>query len=137
MAFLADDLRQIKTMFPDIQARRIFIAAAFDEPVGQRNLPKVQSPHSPVSIAFNSRNEMVVGNDGYFSDAKTRHLNQLYLYRKPLQKVTPDAVIELPLGAPGETCFDEKDNLVVQDHTWSKVWVINFDRDPAWLRALK
>ena len=90
-----------------------------------------------MSIAFNSRNEMVVGNDGYFSDPQTRNINQLYLYRKPLEKATPDAVIQLPLGAPGEIAFDAKDNLIVQDHTYNKVWVINVDRDPVWLRALK
>ena len=52
-------------------------------------------------VAFNSRNEMVVGNDGYYPDPKARNVNQLYLYRKPLEKPTPDAVIQLPLGAPG------------------------------------
>jgi pyrroline-5-carboxylate reductase len=31
----------------------------------------------------------------------------------------------------------DADNLVVMDHTWNKVWVINFDRDPVWLRPLK
>jgi hypothetical protein len=32
--------------------------------------------------------------------------------------------------------FDDHDNLIVQDHTWNKVWVINYDRDPSWLRVL-
>jgi hypothetical protein len=32
--------------------------------------------------------------------------------------------------------FDDNDNLVVMDHTWNKVWVINYKRDPMWLRAL-
>lgn len=137
LAFLAEDLKATTGMFPDVRAKRVYVASAFDEPVGRRTLPKGQSPHSPVSVAFNSRNEMVVGNDGYFRDARTRHVNQLYLYRRPLEKPTPDAVIGLPLGAPGEISFDEKDNLIVQDHTWSKVWVINFDRDRDWLRELK
>jgi len=57
--------------------------------------------------------------------------------QKPLEKATPDAVIQLPLGAPGEIVFDGEDNLIVQDHPYNKVWVINFDRDPVWLRELK
>ena len=36
----------------------------------------------------------------------------------------------------GEITFDDKDNLVVQDHTYNKVWVINFERDPSWLRPV-
>jgi hypothetical protein len=60
----------------------------------------------------------------------------LYLYRTPLTKPTPDAVIELPLGAPGEVSFDENDNLIVQDHTWNRIWVINLNKDPNWLREL-
>lgn len=51
-----------------------------------------------------------------------------------MTKATPDAIIELPLGAPGEITFDTSDNLLVQDHTWNKVWLINYDLDPAWLR---
>lgn len=137
LAFLADDLRGIKSLFPEVKAKRVYVAGDFDQPVHRRTLPKVQGPHSPVCVAFNSRNEMVVGNDGYFSDPRTRNVNQLYLYRKPLEKATPDAVIGLPLGAPGEIAFDEKDNLVVQDHTYNKVWVLNLDRDPAWLTPLK
>ena len=63
-------------------------------------------------------------------------MRQLYLYRNPLTKTTPDAWIELPMGAPGEITFDPQDNLVVQDHTWNRVWVINYDLDPAWLRPI-
>ena len=92
------------------------------------------SPFSPVSVAFNSRNEMVIGNDGYNRDPQKRAIRQLYLYRTPLTKNTPDAFIELPLGAPGEITFDARDNLIVQDATWNKVWIINYDLDPSWLR---
>lgn len=57
--------------------------------------------------------------------------------KKPLEKATPDAVIGLPVGAPGKMTFDAKGNLVVQDHTYNKVWGANDDRDPVWLRALE
>jgi hypothetical protein len=97
----------------------------------------VDHPFSPVSVVLNKKNEMVIGNDGYYRDGKKRTVRQLYVYRKPLEKATPDAVIELPLGAAAERWFDDHDNLVVLDHTWNKVWALNFDRDPVWLRPLK
>jgi len=79
---------------------------------------------------------MVVGNDGYFTNGFTRIRNQLYLYRAPLTKPMPDAVIELPMGSPGEITFDAQDNLIVQDHIYNRVWVINHDTDTSWLRTL-
>jgi hypothetical protein len=135
IAFLAQDLASIRVMFPPIKAKRVYVVERFDETNICRVFDPV-GPHSPVSVAFNSRNEMVVGNDGYYRDPRTRHLNQLYLYRSPLTKPTPDAVIEFPMGTPGELSFDEEDNLIIQDHTWNKIWVINYDRDPVWLRPL-
>jgi hypothetical protein len=137
LVFLAEDMKAMRGMFPELRAKRVFVASGFDQPVGERVLPAGQGPNSPVSVAFNSRNEMVVGNDGYFGDTRTRNVNQLYLYREPLKKTTPDAVIELPLGAPGEMVFDAEDNLIVQDHTYNKVWILNFDHDSSWLRWLK
>ena len=137
IAFSAKDLAGIKTVFPNIQARWVYVANAFDQPVHQRAFWPGQNPTSPVCLAVNSRNELVIGNDGYFSDMRTRLVNQLYLYRNPLKKPTPDAVIQLPMGAPGEISFDKDDNLIVQDHTWNRIWVINLDRDPGWLRELR
>jgi len=136
IAFSAKDLAEIKVMFPSIQARWVYVAQRFDQAVSERTFWPGQNPTSPVCVAINSRNELVIGNDGYFGNARTRMLNQLYLYRSPLTKPTPDAVIELPLGAPGEISFDEDDNLIVQDHSWNRLWVINLDRDPSWLREL-
>lgn len=40
------------------------------------------------------------------------------------------------MGASGEVAFKEHDNLIVQDRIYNRVWVINFDKDPAWLREL-
>jgi len=136
IAFAAKDLAAISTMFPDVKARWVYVANGFDQPVGERKFWPGQNARSPVSLAINSRNELVIGNDGYFTDDRSRLKNQLYLYRNPLEKPTPDAVIELPLGAPGEMLFDQDDNLIVQDHTWNRIWVINLDRDPSWLREL-
>ena len=120
IAFSAKDLAEIKVMFPGIQARWVYVAQRFDQAVSERTFWPGQSATSPVCVAINSRNELVIGNDGYFGNDRIRMLNQLYLYRSPLTKSTPDAVIELPLGAPGEISFDEDDNLIVQDHTWNR-----------------
>ncbi|MBX7213591.1 MAG: hypothetical protein K1X39_06190 [Thermoflexales bacterium] len=136
IAFLHDDLAAINTLFPPTQAKRVYCVDGFEATQILRIHAPFDHPHSPVSVAFNSRGEMVIGNDGYYRDPRPRALRQLFLYRRPLEKQTPDAMIELPLGAPGELTFDEQDNLIVQDHTWNKVWVINYDRDPGWLRAL-
>lgn len=136
VAFLASDLAGIVTMFPPIQAKRVYVVNNFTNGVNNRTFWPGQNPSSPVCVAFNSRHEMVVGNDGYFTNVLSRTTNQLYLYRHPLTKPTPDAVIELPMGAPGEIAFDDHDNLIVQDHLYNKVWVINYDSDPSWLRAL-
>ena len=136
IAFLAADLAAISALFPPIQAQRVYVARKFNEPVNARTFWPGQFPNSPVCIAFNRRNEMVVGNDGYFNDPLTRVKNQLYLYRSPLTKATPDAVLELPMGSPGEITFDDQDNLIVQDHIYNKVWVLNYDLDPQWLRSL-
>lgn len=50
-----------------------------------------------------------------------------------MQGQKPDATIKLPLGTPGELTFDAQDNLFVQDHTWGKVWMFNYIKDPSWL----
>jgi hypothetical protein len=136
IAFASEDLAAIKTVDSGVRAKWVYCANGFEQPVMSRTFWPGQNAGSPVCVACNSRNELVIGNDGYFPDSRTRHINQLYLYRNPLSKPTPDAVIELPIGAPGEMLFDENDNLIVQDHTWDRIWVINFDKDPGWLRML-
>jgi hypothetical protein len=125
IAFLAEDLRQIHGMFPDIQAKKLYCVETFDQTEICRGGMPVDHPFSPVSVAFSSRNEMVIGNDGYYRDGRQRAIRQLYLYRRPLEKATPDDVLEVPMGAAAEMQFDDADNLIVMDHTWNKVWVID------------
>jgi sugar lactone lactonase YvrE len=137
IAFLAKDMAEINTLFPAIQAQRVYVATDFNQPVGQRIFLPGEQPFSPVCIAFNRQNEMVVGNDGYYGgDFTRRNVNQLFLYRDPLNTPLPSAVIELPLGAPGEISFDDRGNLIVQDHTYNKLWMLNYHRDPVWLRDI-
>ena len=132
VVFNADDLNSAATLFPNLQASIVFNAPDFNH-VGDCAYWTVDKPGSPVSLAFNSRNQMVVGNDGYYGDPEQRQLGQLWFYVDPLNKQTPDASIALYMGTPGEIAFDQNDNLIIQDHTWYKVWVINLDTDPEWL----
>ena len=41
----------------------------------------------------------------------------------------------MPLGAPGEISFDENDNLIVQDHTWSRVLVSGADPNKFYIKS--
>ena len=142
--FMAEDLRnESGVIFPNISAKKVFIRKSLTEPGSCSYL--INEPHSPVSIAFNSKNQMVVGNDGYYINNTERHLKQLWFYDDPLKKYpdgsyvqgqTPDAYIELPLGAAGEMRFDDNGNFIIQDNNWSRVWLINLDQDPLWLKWL-
>jgi len=124
--FMKEDLQNSQTLFPLIQAKKVFNQPNLTTQANMNNCAysRTDGPGSPVSIAFNSKNEMVVGNDGYYGILSERHLKQLWLYETPLTKQTPDKIINVPLGASGELVFDSQDNLVVQDHTWNKVWIV-------------
>ena len=135
--FMASDIVNATTLFPNIAARKVFVRNSLTEQVSCEKRPNEAS--RPVSIAFNSKNQLVMGNDGYYPVNNERHLKQLYFYKDPLAKLSngsytqgqkPDAYIRLPIGAPGEMWFDQSSNLIIQDHTWSRVWVIDlFEKD--------
>lgn len=135
VVFMADDLAAATSLFPNLQAEKVFNAPSLNE-VGNCAYWTVDQPGSPVSIAFNSMNQMVVGNDGYYGDSAQRQLKQLWFYGDPLTKQLPDASIALYMGTPGDLAFDAYDNLLIQDHTWYKVWMINLGCDPSWLSLL-
>ena len=141
LMFTADDLKAATGLFPDISAKKWFVNS-FNSNGCYRNT--LDEPTSPVNLAFNSRNQMLVGNDGYYGDATLRAYRQLWLYNDPLKKnpdgtyvqgQKPDSVVNIPLGGPGELTFDQYGNLLIQDHSWSRAWLINLDRDPSWLLA--
>lgn len=135
VAFRAQELRSATAMFPNLQAWKLFNAASFNE-IGNCSDNTVDAPGSPVSLAFNSRNQMVMGNDGYYGEPSERQLKQLWFYADPLAKQTPDASIDLYMGTPGDLTFDANDNLLIQDHTWYRAMMINLDCDRGWLSYL-
>lgn len=134
--FTKEDLVQANGLFPRLSARKVFVAPDLNTkgPCGAKD-----NVGSPIGIAFNSRNEMILSNDGSYisygggndSASGIRQLRQLWFYKNPLEKQIPDDFIELPMGAPGEITFDKSDNLVVQDHTWYRTWLINLEESSA------
>ena len=133
VVFRAQDLNGATTLFPDLAAWKVFNAPSLNE---AGNCGASDQPASPVSLAFDSRNHMVVGNDGYYTDLAQRQLKQLWYYVDPIAKQTPDASITMYMGTPGDLAFDGRDNLLIQDHTWYRVTMINLGCDPAWLSGL-
>ena len=124
--FAAADLDAAQGMFPNLSATRAF---------GGTLTAPGPCVFSPVALAFDSGNRMVVANDGgvFTQDYRTRSVRQLFLFPTPLVSQVPSATIRVPMGAPGEIQFDEHDNLVIRDVTWHRAWVVNVDRDPAWI----
>ncbi len=135
--FLAGDLKNANGMFPGLQAKLVFNEPDFTSTANCAYWVH-DAPGTPVSIAFDSQNHMVVGNDGYYDQAydSERELKQLWYYSNPLRKQTPDASISLYMGTPGDMVFDSNDNLLIQDSTWNRILMINLCTDPVWLTYL-
>lgn len=72
----ASDMRNISTMFPLLSAKKVFVRKSLTEQASC-NGSLTGEPFSPVSIAFDSQNHMIVGNDGYYPDDKERVWKQL------------------------------------------------------------
>lgn len=131
--------------FPLTAAKKVFnkpdFTTAGNAP-GSCAYNRTDGPGSPVSVAFDATNRMVVGNDGYLGDVTIRQKRQLWLYTDPLKKDTQgkyiqnqpaDAYITVPTGAAGDLWFDAQNNFIMQDHTWNRAWMINFATDPRWI----
>lgn len=133
--FTASDLAGATGLFPNLQAKLVFNEPDFLT-VSNCSYWVTNAPGTPISIAFNSKNQLVIGNDGYYGDNSQRELKQLWFYADPLHKQTPDASINLYVGTPGEVAFDDSDNLLVRDSTWYRTTMINICTDPQWLKWL-
>lgn len=125
-------LNAATSLFSTITVKNIINSADISH-AGRCAYGETDFPGSPVSLAFDSQNHMVVGNDGYYGDWKSRSKRQLFYYNDPLTQKLPTKAIDLIMGAPGEVAFDAQDNLLVQDHTWPKIYAINLTTNPGWL----
>ena len=122
------------TLFPNIAATDVLIAPNLNS---KGPCATVGYPGSPVSLAFDSRGSMVVGEDGYYGNegedqgqpdiVEIGQYMQLWLYQDPMAvNAIPNATIRVPMGSAGDLTFDSSDNLIAQDHTWNRLWVVNF-----------
>ena len=137
--FMAEDMQNATTLFPNISAKKVFInrddcgiTNCFIQHASGASTPNELS--RPGFVTFNSRGNMVGGIDGYYNVNRERHLKQLYFFKDPLAKwqngsyvqgQKPDAYIRLPIGGIGGMWFDDQDRLVIADFTWARVWVID------------
>jgi len=131
-----------KELFPPISAKKVFISDSLTQNV-KCEYP-ADTARVPIDIAFTSNNEMILTTDGYIlSSSRTtldsrRSTRVLWYYKNPLKKDSsgnyiqgqkPDARFLLPFGAGGEVVVDDLDNIIVEDQTWNRVLVINFNCD--------
>jgi hypothetical protein len=132
-----------------VAARKVFIADSLTSGDGTWTTvcePVAGQRTTPMHLAFDAANRMVLGLDGYFGFGDVRHVQQLWLYEDPLREVdgefvqdqAPDYFVNVPVGSTGGLCFDDDDRLVFQDSTWTRVWIIdlaetNDDGEPVWL----
>ena len=69
--------------------------------------PKAQKPRfsvwmiSPIAVAFNSRNQMIIANDGkylsHYAETSLRQVRQLWLYNDPLERGPDGAYVQAHL----------------------------------------
>ncbi len=133
--FMEQDLKNAHSLFPNLQAKLAFVGTLTTKgPCIPGAYTYTNEPGSPISVAFDSQNHMIIANDGYYGDIATRPIHQLWYYANPLSKQTPDGYIQVTMGAPGELVFDSQDNLYIQDHSFYRIWGINLTKDPQWLQ---
>ncbi len=141
-------------LFPQIKAVKVFTQESLTGQVKHHSY--LNRPSSPVDLAFDKANHMVVANDGSYMGYgyhannpiydQQRPFRQLWFYQNPLakdkngnyiQNQPADAYIDLPIGVPGGVVFDKNDNLITHDGTWSRVFVVNLNCDPDLVKPLK
>ena len=78
----------------------------------------VNRPHTPAYVAFNSSNNMVMLCDSY-GNAQGQ---LVYWYPTPHTGTAPQPsqMITTTIGQPATAAFDERDQLMIQDHTWNR-----------------
>ncbi len=102
-------------LFPLPEANRVFAKRNFET----RSCTDWM-PCNPTWVAFDSLNRMVMTFDGYGS----KQYQRVLLYLNPLEDQEPSYTVPLPFAQAAVAQFDSLDNLVLQDHTWNRLLVI-------------
>ncbi|MCX7004074.1 MAG: NHL repeat-containing protein [bacterium] len=106
------------TIFPNTAADAVFCKLSLT--ADRTTSGGADGPGTPITLAFNSANAMVLTEDTY-SGAQGRHL---FFYPTPQQtnvvNPQPTQIINTYLGQPA-ACFFDGPMFVLQDHTWSRL----------------
>ncbi len=106
------------TIFPNTPADAVFCKLTLT--ADRTTSGGADGPGTPITLAFNSANAMVLTEDTY-SGAQGKHL---YFYPTPQQtdvvNPQPTQIINTYLGQPA-SCFFDGPMFVLQDHTWSRL----------------
>ncbi len=104
------------TIFPNTAADAVFCKPTLTTP--RDGGGDANRPGTPITLAFNSANEMVLTDDTY----DTPQGMHLFLYPTPQTGANPQPtqIINTYLGQPA-FCFFDGPMFVLQDHTWNRI----------------
>jgi len=103
------------TIFPNTPADAVFCKPNLTT---TRSYADINRPCTPITLAFNSANEMVLTDDTY----DTPQGMHLFFYPTPQTGANPQPthIINTYLGQPS-FCFFDGPLFVLQDHTWNRI----------------
>ncbi|HEX2622880.1 MAG TPA: hypothetical protein VHL11_22125, partial [Phototrophicaceae bacterium] len=88
------------------------------------------TPCNPMAMSLNANDEMVVLSDAYFNAQNKR----IYIYSNALKNPgyvafdpAEDKILPYGMGQGGIPFFSDTNKLYLQDHTWSRVMVVNIN----------
>jgi sugar lactone lactonase YvrE len=102
-------------IFPNPAASGVFCKSNFTD---NRDWSDSNRPHTPTYLAFDSSNHMVMLCDSYGNPEG----QLVFWYPTPDvgQAPQPTQIITTMIGQPATAAFDERDQLIIQDHTWNR-----------------
>ena len=102
-------------IFPNPAASGVFCKANFTD---NRDVSESNRPHTATYVAFDSANHMVMLCDSYGNPQG----QLVFWYPTPDVGLAPQPtqIITTMIGQPAIAAFDERDQLIIQDHTWNR-----------------
>jgi hypothetical protein len=102
-------------LFPNPAASGVFCKTNFTD---NRDWSEANRPHTPTYVAFDSLNHMVMLCDSY-GNPQGQHV---FWYPTPDVGLAPQPtqIITTFTGQAATAAFDERDQLIIQDHTWNR-----------------
>jgi sugar lactone lactonase YvrE len=116
LRFDAADIVPVRgNLFPNPAASGVFCKPNF---TANRDWSDSNRPHTPTYVAFDSSNHMVMLCDSYGNPQS----QLVFWYPTPDVGLAPQPtqIITTMIGQPAIAAFDERDQLIIQDHTWNR-----------------